>query len=249
MKLSNTTSVVTGAQQGIGRATAVALARHGCDIVLNFLDDESAAKSLVDEIEALGRTAVPVQGDIADRSVIESLMQSAEELGGIDILVNNAGIFPRVDFFEMTPGDWDRVHDVNLKAAFFCMQAAGRSMVKRGKAGAIINIASSAAFTGPPLGVHYAASKGGMIGMTRAAARALAPHGIRVNAVAPGLTDTAQPRAGMTEDEIAAASAATPLGRISLPEDIANASVFLASDDARQITGQIIHVNGGLQFR
>ena len=190
-----------------------------------------------------------MQGNVVETADVVRIIDAAEPFGGVDILVNNAGIFPRVAFLDMTDDDWDRVFAVNLKGGFRCLQAAARRMIAGNRNGAIVNLSSSAAFTGPPLGVHYAASKGGVIGMTRAAASALAPHGIRVNAIAPGLTDTAQPRDGMSETEIATASAATPLGRLSQPEDIANAIVFLASDDSRQMTGQLMHINAGLQFR
>jgi NAD(P)-dependent dehydrogenase (short-subunit alcohol dehydrogenase family) len=167
------------------------------------------------------------------------------EFGGIDILVNNAGVFPRVDFLTMTEADWDFVHDVNLKGGVFCAQAAAQAMVAANRPGAIVNITSGAAFRGSPRGVHYVASKGGVVSMTRQMALELAPHRIRVNAIAPGLTDTAQPRYGSSEEEIAATAAANPLGRIAQPEDIASAAVFLASDAARFVTGHTLHVNGG----
>jgi NAD(P)-dependent dehydrogenase (short-subunit alcohol dehydrogenase family) len=155
------------------------------------------------------------------------------EFGGIDILVNNAGVFPRVDFLEMKESDWDFVHDVNLKGAVFCAQAAAKAMIAAGRPGAIINITSGAAFRGSPRGVHYVASKGGVVSMTRQMALELAPHRIRVNAIAPGLTDTAQPRYGSSEEEIAEMASANPLGRIAEPEDIARAALFLASDQRR----------------
>ncbi|HJM92834.1 MAG TPA: SDR family oxidoreductase, partial [Alphaproteobacteria bacterium] len=180
---------------------------------------------------------------------VERMMAAADEFGGINILVNNAGIFPRIEFLEMTEADWDRVHDVNLKAGFFCAQSAARRMIAAGRGGAILNIASVAAYSGPPLGIHYAASKGGVIGMSRALAMALASQEIRVNAIAPGLTDTAQPRDGNSEAEIAATAAKLPLGRIIQPAEIAAAAVFLCSDESAQMTGQVMHINGGQMFR
>lgn len=249
MRLLDKTAVVTGAQKGIGRAAALALAGAGANVVVNYLDDENAAAEIISEIEGMGRQAAVAKGNVANREDITTMMDAAEAFGGVDILVNNAGIFPRVDFLSLSEEDWDKVMDVNLKAGFFCMQEAARRMVAKGRGGGIINLSSSAAFTGPPLGVHYGASKGGVIGMTRAAASALAEHDIRVNAIAPGLTDTAQPRDGMTEEEIVEAANATPLGRLSLPEDIANTVVFLASDDSRQMTGQLMHVNAGQHYR
>jgi 3-oxoacyl-[acyl-carrier protein] reductase len=167
------------------------------------------------------------------------------ELGPVDVLVNNAAVFPRVPLLEMSENDWDYVLDTNLKGSFFCAQAAAKAMIAAGKQGAIINLTSGAAFRGSPRGVHYCASKGGVLSMTRQMALELAPHRIRVNAIAPGLTDTAQPRYGMTEDELQAAGHALPLGRLAQPDDIAKAAVFLASDEAGFITGQCLHVNGG----
>ncbi len=166
--------------------------------------------------------------------------------GKIDILVNNAGVFPRVAFLEMTDRDWDFVHSINLKAGFFCAQSAARSMIERSARGTIINLASSAIYGASPRGVHYSASKGGVVSMTRAMALELAPFRIRVNAIAPGLTDTAQPRYGMTEAELAERAAAMPLGRMGQPDDIANVAVFLASEKSAFMTGQTVHANGGL---
>jgi 3-oxoacyl-[acyl-carrier protein] reductase len=236
---------VTGAQQGIGRAVALALARAGADVAVNYLDDADAAVRVVRDIEAMGRRAVLVQGDVSVPGQVEAMTATVvRALGGLDVLVNNAGVFPRVPFLEMKEEDWDLVLDVNLKGGFFCAQAAARLMVQRGRPGAIVNIASQAV-RGAVLGVHYSASKGGVVAMTRAMALELAPHGIRVNAVAPGLTDTAQPRYGHDEDALAAMARAVPLGRMARPEDIADVIVFLASDDARFITGETIHANGG----
>jgi 3-oxoacyl-[acyl-carrier protein] reductase len=141
--------------------------------------------------------------------------------------------------------EWDHVLDVNLKGSFLCAQVSARAMVEAGRRGAIVSIAS-VAIRGTPLGVHYSASKAGLVGLTRAMALALAPHGIRVNAVAPGLTDTAQPRFGHTEAELSEIARAIPLGgRMAHPDDIASVVVFLASDEARYVTGQLVHVNGG----
>jgi 3-oxoacyl-[acyl-carrier protein] reductase len=237
---------VTGAQQGIGRAAAVALARAGADVGVNYLDDERAASGVVREIEGLGRRAALVQGDVSSPSQAEAMTATVGQRlgGGIDVLVNNAGIYPRVPFLEMTEADWDAVLDVNLKGSFFCAQAAARRMVKDGRRGAIVNL-SSQAVRGQPRGVHYSASKSGVVGMTRAMALELAPRGIRVNAVAPGLTDTAQPRYGHDEEALALLARAVPMGRMAQPAEIAEVIVFLASDDARYITGQVVNVNGG----
>ncbi|MBT3369927.1 MAG: glucose 1-dehydrogenase [Rhodospirillaceae bacterium] len=249
MRLRDKVAVVTGAQQGIGMAIAMAFAGEGAAVVINYLDDQAAADKAVGSIVEAGGQATAVAGNVAAPANIERMMAAADAYGGINILVNNAGIFPRVDFLAMTEADWDSVHNINLKAGFFCAQSAARRMIAAGQGGAIINIASVAAYSGPPLGVHYAASKGGVIAMTRALAMALASDDIRVNAIAPGLTDTAQPRDGNSEAEIAATAAKLPLGRIIQPEEIADAAVFLGSNEALQMTGQVMHINGGQMFR
>jgi NAD(P)-dependent dehydrogenase (short-subunit alcohol dehydrogenase family) len=245
MRLSGKVALVTGAQQGIGRAIAVALAREGADVCVNFLDDRDAAERVAGEVRAGGRKAMVVQGDVARSRDVEAVVAAAtRDLGTPDILVNNAGVFPRAQFLELAEAEWDHVLGVNLKGGFLCAQAAARAMVAAGRPGAIINISSSA-IRGDARGVHYSASKAGVLGMTRAMALALAPHGIRVNAIAPGLTDTQQPRYGNTEEQIAARAAEIPLGRMAQPEEIARVAAFLASEDAAFITGELIHANGG----
>jgi len=245
MRLPGKVALVTGAQQGIGRAIAIALGREGADVCVNFLDDQAAAERVAGEVRSLGRKALVVQGDVARSRDVQALVAAAvAELGPPEILVNNAGIFPRAQFLDLSEQEWDRVLEVNLRGGFLCAQAAARAMIAAGKSGAIINISSSA-IRGDARGVHYSASKAGVLGMTRAMALALAPHRIRVNAIAPGLTDTQQPRDGNTEEQIAARAREIPLGRIARPEEIARVAVFLASDDAVFITGEVIHANGG----
>lgn len=237
--------LVTGAQQGIGKAMAVAFAASGADVAINWLDDEAAAEQVAEAVRAQGAEAMLVQADISKVDAVRNMVgQTLLWKDRLDVLVNNAGVFPRVPFLEMSEAEWDFVIGVNLKGSNFCAQAAAWGMIERNIQGAIINL-SSRAMGGAPLGVHYSATKAGVVGMTRAMALALAQYRIRVNAIAPGLTDTAQPRYGNTEDEIQEMGKATPLGRMGTPEDIAKLGVFLASADASWITGQVYHINGG----
>jgi len=246
MRLSGKVALVTGAQQGIGRAIAVALARDGADVGVNFLDDAAAAERVADEIRSLGRRAVTVQADVAQAAGVEAMVTAVvDALGPPEVLINNAGVFPRASFLELQEREWDHVLGVNLKGSFLCAQAVARALVAADRPGAIVNISSSAV-RGDARGVHYSASKAGVVGLTRAMALALAPHRIRVNAIAPGLTDTAQPRYGNTEEQLAVRAGEIPLGRMARPEEIARVAVFLATSEACWITGELIHVNGGV---
>ena len=248
MKLAGKIALVTGAQQGIGAAIARAFAAEGADVAITWLDDEAAATALAADIRAAGRRAHLVRADVSRVADIEAMTaDTVRALGVPDILVNNAGVYPRVPLLEMRESDWDHVLDINLKAGCFAAIAFAKARLAAGlKGGAIVNMSSSA-IRGAVRGVHYSASKGGVVSMTRALALELAPHGIRVNAIAPGLTDTAQPRYGNSEPELVALARSTmPLGgRMLGAEQIARTAVFLASDDADATTGQVLHVNGG----
>jgi NAD(P)-dependent dehydrogenase (short-subunit alcohol dehydrogenase family) len=246
MRLEGKRALVTGAQQGIGRAAVLALAREGADVAINWVEGQPAAEQLAEEVRALRRRATTVHGDVSKSADVSRFVDEAHRaLGGIDILINNAGVFPRSPFLELTEAEWDHVLDINLKGSFLAAQAVARRMVADRVKGAIVNISSSSV-RGAVLGVHYSASKNGIIGITRSMALALAPHGIRVNAVAPGITDTAQPRYQFSEAEMAEQSRLVPLGSMASPADIAAILVFLASEDARFMTGEMVHANGGL---
>ena len=248
MRLEEMSVAVTGAQQGIGAAIARAAAREGANVVVNWLDDEPGAQAVAADVAAAGARAELVPGSVTDPEAVRLIVEAGLDLAGprgLGGFVNNAGIFPRVPFLELTDEDWDAVHDVNLKGTFRCAQAAAKAMIEAGNGGSIVNLASVAAYRCSPNGVHYAASKAGVIGLTRAIALDLAPHRIRVNAIAPGTVDTAQPRYGMSEEELAALGPILPLGRIGTPDDVASLAVFLLSGESGHITGQTLHVNGG----
>ncbi len=247
MKLAGKTALVTGAQQGIGAAIAVALAGEGADVAFTWLDDQKAAEGVASRIKAAGRRALMLKADVSKLAEIETMVvDTVRQLGTPDILVNNAGVYPRVPLLQMKESDWDYVLDINLKAGCFATIAVAKALIAARKPGAVVNLASSAV-RGAVRGVHYSASKGGVVSMTRALALELAPHGIRVNAIAPGLTDTAQPRYGNSDSELVEMARTTiPLGgKLLTPDQIARTAVYLASDDSSATTGQVLHVNGG----
>ena len=247
MRLSGKVALVTGAQQGIGAAIAKVLAGEGADVAVTWLDDLAAAEAVVGSVLQAGRRAHLIRADVAKLADIDAMIaETIETLGVPDILVNNAGVYPRVKFLEMRESDWDYVLDINLKAGCFAAVGVAKALIAAGKRGSIINL-SSQALRGAVRGVHYSASKGGVVSMTRAMALELAPHNIRVNAIAPGTTDTAQPRYGNTDAELIEIARATiPLGgKLLEPDQIARSAVFLASDDSDAMTGQVLHVNGG----
>ena len=239
-------AIITGAQQGIGKAIAVKLASEGADIVVNWLDDKEKASEVADLVKSQGRKVVMFKGDIGQNDQARNLVSvTMDAFGKIDVLVNNAGIYPRIPFFDVTEKDWNKIIQTNLKGAFFCSQMVAKKMREFGTGGNIINISSQAISGLAKEGSVYSISKTALIGLTKTLAMELAPHRIRVNAIAPGLTDTDQPRLGLTETEISDRANNSPLGRIVYPEEIAELVAFLASKKAAMITGQTHHINSG----
>ncbi len=237
-------AVITGAGQGIGRAIAIAFSMRDTHVVIADIDGPRAYK-VKEEIQNVGKTALAIEVDVfSEQSVTLMIKRTLEEFGTIDVLVNNAGIYPSTTIEELTNQSWDQVIGTNLTGAFLCSRAAVPIMLEK-KKGRIINMSSSTALRGAKNGAHYAASKAGLIGFTKALALELAPSGVTVNAICPGLTDTAQPRGHMTDKELYSKKERVPLGRIAQPEDIVGPLMFLVSDRASHITGQTVLVNGG----
>lgn len=243
-RLENRIAIVTGAGQGIGRAIALGMAREGAGLVIADLD-EANASAIKREIERVGGKASALYTDISNEGSVRGMIDhTLNEHGRVDILVNNAGIFPTSSVEEMAEEEWDRVIGTNLIGTFLCSRAVVPHLLTQ-RSGRIISLTSGRAFQGARHGSHYAASKAGIIGFSKSLALEIAPYGITVNVICPGITDTAQPRGHQTEEQIYAQGQRIPLGRIGQPEDLAGPAIFLASDAAGFITGQTILVNGG----
>jgi 3-oxoacyl-[acyl-carrier protein] reductase len=236
--------LVTGGNTGIGRAVCEAMADAGADVCVAWHAREGEARQLVDAISARGRRAHAVAMDVTDESVVEASMADAVAvLGGLDVLVNNAGIQHRVPLLQMSVAEFDRMLDVHVRGAFLCSRAFARHRIDSGGGGRIINVCSQLGYIGRAEYVAYSTAKGGMIAFTRALARELAPHGVLVNGVSPGLVDTGFDP--LSEEARQAHAASLPLSRLGEPADITGAFVFLASDAARYFCGQMLHPNGG----
>jgi NAD(P)-dependent dehydrogenase (short-subunit alcohol dehydrogenase family) len=242
-------AVVTGAGHGLGKGIAARFAEAGAAVVVHFRRHAGDAQALAAEITARGGRAIALQADLArEEDATRLVAETVGALGALDVLVNNAGAYPVAPLLEMPAAQWDEVVDANLRTTFLCTQAAAREMVRRHSGGAIVNVASIEGESPAPGHSHYSAAKAGVLMHTRAAAQELGRHGIRVNAVAPGLIG----RDGIEEswpEGVARWRAAAPLGRLGTPEDVADACLFLASPAARWITGAILAVDGGVLTR
>lgn len=245
MSLTGKVALVTGASRGIGREVALELARRGADVVVNYAGNARLAEEVVSEIQQMGRKSFTIQANVANQHEVEQMISTTiKEMGALHILVNNAGITRDQLILRMKEEDWDNVLNTNLKGAFHTIKAATRQMMRQ-REGRIINISSVVAFSGNAGQINYSASKAGMIGLTKSAARELAARNITVNAVAPGYieSDMTEQLSAEIKEEL---FKQIPLGRLGKPEDVSKLVAFLASDDASYITGQVFHVNGGM---
>jgi NAD(P)-dependent dehydrogenase (short-subunit alcohol dehydrogenase family) len=243
MILAGKTALVTGASKGVGKGVALALARSGADVVVNYNSDAAGAQATVAEIAAMGRKAWAAQANVGDSAQVTRMFAALEQ--GIDILVNNAGVQTWKALLDLEEHEWDRVIDTNLKGCFLCTQLAGRRMKEQGRGGSIVNIGSGCNKVAFPKLVDYTASKGGIEQLTKVAACELGPYGVRVNCVAPGAVEIER-----TKDEAGDYAGTwarlTPLGRVGQPADIGNAVVFFAGPMSEFVTGQTLWVDGGL---
>jgi len=243
--LEGKAAVVTGASKGIGREIALALARAGCDVAVNYHSDEDGARAAVAEIQALGRRAIPISGHVGKAEDIDAMLEQATQaFGRLQIWVNNAGVQAWKPLLELSEEEWDRVIDTNLKGTFLGTQRAARHMKQFGS-GRILNIGSGSNKIPFPNLVSYTASKGGIEMLTKVSAVELGPYGITVNCIAPGAIEIERTKQE-TVDYAGAWAPLTPVRRIGHPDDVAQAVCFLASDDASFITGQTVYVDGGL---
>ena len=250
-RLTGRVALVTGGSRGIGRAIAVSFASEGARVGIGFLDGESAAGAVVEEIAGFGGEAVAVQGDVSQAEDVRRVVaEIVDRWGTIDILVNNAGTTSFVGLAELDEAEFDRVVAGNLKSVFLCTKAALPHLNRTGR-GRVINVSSTSGLVGPPLSSHYCAAKSGVNGFTRACATELLAHNITVNALCPGGTETRMLLPHLAEQgfELDPPDLVGPMRKLARPSDIAGAALFLASDDAAWVTGSLLVVDGGLTVR
>lgn len=248
MLLEGKAVLITGASAGIGRAAAIGAARHGADVAINYIGDPAGADAALAEIEALGRKAIAIEGDVADRETAQRFIDAAvAALGRVDVFVNNAGICPFHAFLDMPAETFERTMHVNLHGAYYMVQAAANQMVRQGDGGAIVAVSSISALVGGEFQTHYTPTKAGVLSLMQSAAIALGKHGIRCNSVLPGTI-----RTDINKDDLADPAkrqymeGRIPLGRLGDPDDLVGPIVFLASDLAGYVTGAALLVDGGM---
>ena len=246
MRLKDKAAVVTGASRGVGRAVALAFAREGADVIVNYASNEAAAREVVQAIEKMGRKAVMIRGDVAKKEEAQAVVGAAKEhFGRLDVLVNNAGISRPGMLHKMTEAQWDEVVDLHLKGAFLCTQAAARIMMEQ-KSGKMINVTSVAGLVGTVGQINYSAAKGGLLSFTKSAARELARYNICVNVISLGIVATDMTEKIRSDPKLQEIyMKRILLEHFAEPDDITPAFVFLASDEANYITGQLLCVDGG----
>jgi len=243
--LKGKSALVTGASRGIGRAIAIELANQGANVAVNYAGSEEKAQAVVEELEQLGVKAFKVQADVANEADVKDMVkQVVDQFGSLDILVNNAGVTRDNLLMRMKEEEFDQVINTNLKGVFVCTKGVTRQMMKQ-RAGKIINVASVVGVSGNPGQANYVAAKAGVIGLTKTTAKELASRNILVNAVAPGFISTDMTDE-LNDEQKAGILEMIPLAKLGSPEDVAKVIRFLASDDANYITGQTIHIDGGL---
>ncbi len=247
-RLQGKRAIVTGSDQGIGRAIALRFAHEGATVAINYRHNEAGANEVKDVIEGAGGRAIVVGADVSTAAGAQELIGAAiTAFGGLDVLVNNAGVEIQHPFLELSEQDWDTVIGVNLKGPFLCTQLAARQMVSQGAGGRIVNISSVHEDLPMPGNSPYCAAKGGLRMLTRTLCNELGPHGITINNIGPGAVATPINKGTLADPEkMAALNAGIPLGRIGQPEEIAGVAVYLASDEAAYVTGASYFIDGGL---
>jgi len=247
MDLSDRVAIFTGSGRGIGRAIALRLAEAGANVVVNDVGDMAPAGEVVEEIRRLGQDSLVVPADVSQPDDVASLVDTTvEKYGKVDILVNNAGITRDQLIMRMSDDDWDKVLEINLKSVFLCSRAVLRHMMRQ-RWGRIVNISSIVGLIGNPGQANYSSSKAGIIGLTRTIAKEVASRGITANAIAPGFIDTPMTQQ-LPEERRQAIMEQVPLGFLGTPRDVAEAVAFLASEEARYITGQVLTIDGGISL-